>query len=289
MMPKVYCGGEEISPEVLFRRLESRGEGCRMPSDVFAFGYFESLCVYRGRLFQEKEHLTRLAESARTGGFREKINPVKIRKDLDAALKNFLSHQGRALTGKRLRGLSLFVRLTLWGGEVFVMIGYRARGKAGRLRGVRLRTSPVRRTTPRAVSPQVKSSDYLNSVSAVREFFAPGIFDRLILDQNGYVTETSVGNLFLVKDGVLRTPETFGILDGVTRRFVIKCALEAKVPVLETTITRHDVYNADEVFLTNTSREILPVSELDGRKIGAACPGPLTARLRRAFAILTNR
>jgi branched-chain amino acid aminotransferase len=289
MMPKIFCRGEEISPEVLFRRLENRGEGRRAPSDIFAFGYFESLRVYRGRLFQEEEHLARLMESARTAGFCEKINTVEVRRDLRAALKNFLSHQARLPTAKKNREPFLFVRLSLWGREVFVMIGYRAGAEAGGFGGVRLTTSPVRRTLSNAVSPQIKSSDYLNSVSAFRELFTSGIFDRLILDQNGYVTETSVGNFFLVKDGMLRTPETSGILDGVTRRFVIKCALEAKVPVLETTITRHDVYNADEVFLTNTSREILSVSELDGRKIGVRCPGPLTERLRRRFAILTNR
>jgi branched-chain amino acid aminotransferase len=92
-----------------------------------------------------------------------------------------------------------------------------------------------------------------------------------------------VGNFFIVKQTILHTPDTFGILNGVTRRFVIKCAQRSGLRVIETPLTRHDAFNADEAFLTNTSWEILPVAELDGRRIGTRVPGPVTLKLKRTF------
>src|SRR5207237_1009643 len=126
-----------------------------------------------------------------------------------------------------------------------------------------LRTSNVRRSLSHASPPQAKTSAYQNALLATLEP-SPG-YEWVFLDQSGFVTEVRIGNLFIIKGKMLATPPTTGILNGVTRRFVIELALQAGLKVREVPLTRHEIYNADEAFLTNTSWEILPVRELDGR------------------------
>jgi branched-chain amino acid aminotransferase len=150
----------------------------------------------------------------------------------------------------------------------------------------------VRRSLSNASPPEAKTSAFQNGVLAALEPNPAGAYEDLFLDMNGYVTEVRIGNLFIVDAHALLTPPTAGILNGITRRVVIECARRAGIPVREVPLTRHDVYNAREAFLTNTSWEILPVSSLDGRKIGGAStdrptdgpvPGPVTAKLHRIF------
>ena len=112
---------------------------------------------------------------------------------------------------------------------------------------------------------------------------AGGAYEWLFLDTQGYVAEVSIGNLFMLKKNVLITPPGRGILDGVTRRFVLECAFRMKLQVKEVPLTRHEVFNADEVFLTNTSWELMPVSEVDRRIIGQVMPGVLTKAIHQEF------
>jgi branched-chain amino acid aminotransferase len=258
----VYEKGKKVAPEQL-----PPGLGAD------AIGLFESLRTYGACIFREDEHLDRLYESAKTSGFEVPLSRKQLSREL-------------ALTVKALRqdlgpDEDLFLRLTLFPGRVFVIGGQKKHAPALYKTGVGLRTTVVRRSLTNSGAPQTKTSDYRNAVMAALEP-SPGVYEHLFLDADGFVAEVSVGNLFIVKKGAVKTPPAQGILNGVTRRFVIECVLPRDMEFLETPMTRHDVYNADEVFLTNTSWEILPVREVDGRRIRQV-PGPITQKIHRLF------
>ena len=146
--------------------------------------------------------------------------------------------------------------------------------------GMEIITSSVIRAHPNTISPRVKSLNYLNNILAKIEANRAGCPEALMLNHLGEVAECTADNLFLVKHGVLRTPPTnAGILEGVTRNTVIELAETAGITVEQVALTRHDVYTADELFLTGTGAEIIPVVKVDGRPIGPGKPGPITKQL----------
>lgn len=258
----------------------SKGKEVRDPSVLEDFadggeiGIFESLRTYRGKIFRIEDHLKRFMESARTAGVSSRVDVKAVRMELESALHAFMTHGPDP-------DEDFFIRVSWWKGKFYVLVGQRKHAASLYNEGIALKTSPVKRSLSNAVPAEVKTSAYHNAVLASLE---PGsAYEWLFLDRNGFVTEVRIGNFFIIKDGVLRTPPTQGILNGVTRRFVVECARQLEIPVQETLITRHEVYNADEAFLTNTSWEILPVRELDSRKIGRDLPGPLTLKLHQTF------
>ena len=150
--------------------------------------------------------------------------------------------------------------------------------------GMSIITASVTRNHPNSLSPRIKSLNYLNNILAKWEAIDAGVPEALMLNHLGYVCECTGDNFFIVKDGQLITPPPeSGILLGITRQVVMDLARQAGIPVAETNLTRHDVYIADESFLTGTGAEIVPVTRIDGRTIGDAKPGPITRRLLEAF------
>jgi len=246
-------------------------------SDVFHFGFFESLRTYDGSIWALHEHVKRLQESASTCGHRLKTSLKSMIAELKEAVDVYYEQSG---SGKKE---DIFVRLSLWKDERIIFIGKRRHAVALYAQGVCLKTSPVKRTLSSAEPAEIKTSAYQNAVLASIEPSQKDTYEWLFLDQEGYVTEVRIGNLFIIKDRILITPIPVGILNGVTRKFVLKCAKEARFKAQESRLMRHDVYNADEAFLTNTSWEILPVKSLDGRKIGKKVPGDITLQLQRKF------
>ena len=147
----------------------------------------------------------------------------------------------------------------------------------------------VRRAPPEAIDPSAKTGAHLPNVLAIREARAAGAHEALLLDARGYVTEGSSSNVFAVAGGVVRTPPLgAGILEGVTRGVVLRLAREARLPVEEAALRPEDLESADEVFITSTIREIVPVTRLGGRPVGAGRPGAVTRSLHRAFRILAG-
>lgn len=254
-----------------------------------AIGVFESMRTYHGRIFRLEEHLKRLNESCQTLNWNDKGLSTKIRQHL----KRSLDHYGKLYPS--LAHDDLFIRLSLWpieaapGLHSVILITQKKHAEKLYSSGVALRTSPVKRTHTNAASPQIKTSSYVNSVLASLEPRTEQDYEWVFLDADGFVTEVRIGNLFMVKNGELFTPPLRGILDGVTRRFVIECALQRKIKVYEDPLSRHDLYNADECFLCNTSWEILPVRSLDGRRIGREIPGNLTHLLQTVFHRKVNQ
>ena len=156
-------------------------------------------------------------------------------------------------------------------------------------KGLEIVTVSVQRNHPAALSPRIKSLNYLNNILAKIEGLQAGCIEALMLNHKGEVAECTGDNIFLVRHGVLQTPPLeAGILEGVTRDAVIEVAREAGIEVREMPLTKHDVYIADECFLTGTAAEIIPVVRVDSRTIGTGKPGPMTRDLEKRFKKLTQ-
>jgi branched-chain amino acid aminotransferase len=147
----------------------------------------------------------------------------------------------------------------------------------------------VRRAEPEAIDPSAKTGAHLSNVLALREARASGAHEALLLDARGFVTEGASSNVFVVDRGMLRTPPLrAGILEGVTRGVVLRLAREARLPMEEVSLRPEDLEEADEVFITSTAREIVPVTRLGSRAVGAGRPGPVTRELHRTFRRLAG-
>jgi branched-chain amino acid aminotransferase len=156
-------------------------------------------------------------------------------------------------------------------------------------KGLAIITCATRRPAPAALMPQVKSLNYLNNIMAKVEAIQSGAMEAVMLNEQGYVAECTGDNLFLLKNGKLLTPPVSdGALDGVTRRVILELADQLGIPWAEQTLTRYDIFVADECFLTGTAAEVIPVIALDRRPIGEGVPGPLTAKFITAFRALAN-
>ena len=155
--------------------------------------------------------------------------------------------------------------------------------------GLKIITAATTRSHPNAVNPRIKSLNYLNNILAKIEGTNAGCLEALMLNHKGEVAECTGDNIFVVHGGKIHTPSIdSGILEGITRNAVIELARAAGHTVIERTMDRHDVYNADECFLTGTAAELIPVVECDGRVLGTGRPGPLTRELRQRFQSLVR-
>jgi branched-chain amino acid aminotransferase len=140
------------------------------------------------------------------------------------------------------------------------------------------------------LDPRIKTLNYLNNIMAKIEAIEAGVEEAIMLDEQGHVAETSTENIFVVKEGVLATPHPAqGVLRGITRDAVISVAKENRIPVEERAISVHELYNADEVFVTGTAAEVVPIVRITGRSIGDGKPGPVFARVVEGFKQLIKR
>ncbi len=230
---------------------------------------FESLRSYDGVIFRLKEHLSRLSESAKTIN----LKLPKSTDQLETELKSCLFQ-----TSKK----EAFLRISVDEHNSYILVTERKRPTWIYEKGIDLKTSVMHKNQPNAVPSEIKTNAFLTNVLAILEKPEEHIYEVILLDPNGFVTESTVWNLFMAKNGQILTAGT-GILHGVTRQFVVECAALEGLPVIETNLTRHDLWNADEAFLTNTSGEIVPIRTLDARRIGSKVPGELTKRLTARF------
>lgn len=244
--------------------------------NYWAHGVFESLRCYKREFFLLEEHLDRLFASAHSLGW---MLPCG-REEVTRRMKEDFAQQ---------KEKSVFVRVTLyrdWEKEIYdlatTIIPMKQYPQTYYNEGVTLATVPTRRSSPMAVSPQVKSNNSLGGVFALEEGRTQDIFEPLLLNDQGYVTEGTVCNFFIVKRGTIRTTPVYaGLLEGVTRNYVIRLADERGIPIEEIPLTRHDIYNSEEAFLTNTSMGVMPVRKVDGRDIGTDTPGKTTKCLMK--------
>ncbi|MBI4354307.1 MAG: aminotransferase class IV [Candidatus Omnitrophica bacterium] len=254
-----------------------------LPSPESASGCFETMRAYQGKIFRLPAHLGRLFASAKYLGFRMPLE----------------SHQlGRRLI-ERLRASGLeeaVVRVACLPDanraavpSIVVQPAQRPSPAMYR-RGIRITVVPTRKFPVSQIDPRSKFSSRLGSVMAVVEAQLRGADEAVFLDGTGSVTESTASNLGLVKHGCLVAPPGWmGLLAGITWQAVTDVARALRMPVREVPLTRHDVYNADEAFLASTLKEVLAVTQVDGRRIGTGKPGPYTKRLHRGFQELVHR
>ena len=266
--------------------MQSRCEPSRwaLPDEASASGCFETMRAYGGRIFRLEQHLDRLEGSMAHLGVRLSMDRAALARRLRAALarsgvREAVVRVALIPSGERLASPSIVVQRI----SLPTAAAYR--------RGIRVAVVPTRRFPVGQIDPQAKFSSRLGSILAVMEAQLRGVDEAIFLDgATGVVTESTASNLGIIKDGaVLASPCEFGLLAGVTWEAVTELAPAAGLVVGRQPLTRHDCYNADEAFLLSTIKEVLPVTMIDGRRIGTGRPGPQTMRLRRAFRRLVQR
>lgn len=259
---------------------------------LYGDGIFEGIRVYNGRIFRLDEHLDRLYDSARY-----LLLDVPLAEDqMRAAIIETVRRCGlrdayiRPVISRGVGDLGLDPRKCKAATVVIIVDTIQLYPKEAYERGLRVITATTRKHRPDALSPQAKTLNYLNNILARIEASQAGVEEAIMLSTDGYVSECSADNFYVVHDGEVWTaPAALGILEGVTREVVFGLAGHLGIPVLEKAFTLHDVYTADEAFLSGTGAEIGPVVEADGRPIGTGRPGPVCGRLLRAFRDLVAR
>jgi branched-chain amino acid aminotransferase len=252
---------------------------------LYGDGVFEGIRVYGGKVFKHREHTERLYESAKAIALSIPITPEAMMAAVEETVKanNKVDGYIRLVVTRGPGTLGLDPRrcdpqvivicddIALYPKELYE-------------NGLEVVTSSYTRNHPNALNPRIKSLNYLNNILAKIEAIRAGCLEAIMLNPQGEVAECTGDNIFVVKKGVIKTPPPeAGILEGITRGFVMELARAAKLDVRECTLTRHDVYTADEVFLTGTAAEVIAVTKADDRVIGSGKAGPLTRRLRDLF------
>ncbi|MCA9111326.1 MAG: branched-chain-amino-acid transaminase [Planctomycetaceae bacterium] len=258
---------------------------------LYGDGVFEGIRVYGGKVFLLDEHVQRLYESAlairlvipmTTAEMTKAVEETVAANGITDGYVRLVVTRGAGTLGLDIRRTSdpqviiIADTITLYPPELYE-------------NGLELVTASTIRNHPAALSSRIKSLNYLNNILAKIEGTDQGKVEALMLNHKGEVAECTGDNIFIVKDGVLKTPSPdAGILEGITRNAVIRLAEQDGTTVEQTTLIRHDVYVADECFLTGTAAEVIPVVSVDGRLIGNGKPGPVTKRLLELFQKLTR-
>ncbi len=258
---------------------------------LYGDGVFEGIRAYHGRVFKLKEHIDRLFYSAKaillelplshaefTAAVVETCRRNKIR---DGYIRLVVTRGigTLGLNPNRCKNPSVIIiagKIQLYPPELYQ-------------KGMEIITVPTVRNLHSALNPAIKSLNYLNNILAKIEANNAGCEEAILLNAEGFVSECTGDNIFIVKEETLQTPPlAAGALYGITRRVVLDIARESGLKVSETNLTRYDVFNADECFLTGSGAELVPVVKIDGRSIGAGKPGPVTQRLVAQYHALTK-
>ena len=258
---------------------------------LYGDGVFEGIRSYAGKVFRLDEHLRRLYDSAKAIHLKIPITQDALAKAVVETLAaNKISDGYIRLVVTRGAGtLGLDPNRTSDPQVIIITDSISMYPREMYEKGLEIVTAGTMRNHPAALSPRIKSLNYLNNILAKIEGLQAGCVEALMLNHKGEVAECTGDNLFLVRNGdVLTPPIDAGILEGVTRDAVIELAREEGLEVREIPLTRHDVYIADECFLTGTAAEVIPVVKVDSRAIGNGQPGPVTRDLMRKFVELTR-
>jgi len=254
---------------------------------LYGDGVFEGIRAYNGRVFKLERHVQRLFDSAKAirleipaphDEIADLVLETCRRNDLDEGYIRLVVTRGAGDLGIDPRSCPR---------PDIIVIARKVRPLYARTvsPGVKVVTSAFRRHAPDVLSPSIKSLNYLNNILARIDANDRGADEALFLDQNGYVSEATVDNVFIVEDRTLMTPPTATNLKGITRETVLELAADLGIRVDERPFSLFDVWIAREVFMCGTMAEIVPVASVDGRTIGtgAAAPGPMTARISDAY------
>ena len=253
---------------------------------LYGNGVFEGIRCYNGRVFKLDEHIDRLYDSAKAldmtialskkGMIKAVVRTCKANKTMDGYVRLIVTR------GVGTLGLNPY----LCSNPQIIIIAANIQLYPKKLykEGLKIITAGTPRNHPEAINPRIKSLNYLNNIMAKIEAINAGCMEALMLNTDGYVSEATGDNVFAVKNNILSTPPAHsGALSGITRQTVMHIAAEQGYKVRESTMSRYDLYTADEVFLTGTAAEVISVVEIDRRMIGNGKPGETTKKLEKSF------
>ena len=258
---------------------------------LYGDGIFEGIRAYNGRVFQLKEHIDRLFCSAKAILLNLPLTHEQFMKATVETCRRNQLRDGyiRLVVTRGVGTLGLNPNRCANPSVIIIADKIQLYPKEYYQKGLTIVTVPTTRNLQNAVNPAIKSLNYLNNILAKIEANNAGCEEAIMLNSEGYVAECTGDNIFIVKDGQLLTPPlSAGALYGITRAVVIKLAREMGLAVSEANLTRYDVFNADECFVTGSGAELVPVVKVDGRVIGAGKPGPITQDLVKRYHALTK-
>ncbi len=277
--------------------------GCFVPAEeasisvfdhgfLYGDGVFEGIRVYGGTIFRLPQHIERLYHSALCLMLDIPMTP----EDMQAAIvetvrrRDLPNQYVRVVISRGAGDLGLDPTLCPQPSVIIIADTIALYPERYYTEGLELVTVATRRMSSDTLDPRIKSLNYLNNIMAKIEAQQAGAVEAVMLNAEGYVAECTADNLFVMREGCLHTPTVAaGALQGVTRDSVLEIARDLGLPTAESFLTRYDLYTADECLMTGTGAEIVPVVRIDGRRVGTGTPGPMTERIREAFAALCYR
>jgi branched-chain amino acid aminotransferase len=261
------------------------------PGLLYGDGIFEGIRFYNGRVFRLEQHIRRLYDCARAILLKIPLTPEEMIAATCATVQANGLRDGYirlvVTRGVGPMGLSPFKCPTP--SVIIIADAISLYSEESYRTGLTMATVATRRPSHDILSPQVKSLNYLNNIMAKVEAIQAGAEEGLMLNDVGLVAECTGDNIFIIRDGAISTPPlTAGALDGITRGTVFDIAQELGIPIRERDFSRHDVFIADECFLTGTAAEVIAAVKLDGREIASGKPGAITQRIIARFRELTQ-
>jgi len=286
--PKVNINGEIFSPENAKISVFDHGL-------LYGDGVFEGIRFYNGKIFKFNEHIDRLDQSARHILLKLPMSLDEIKQETIKTIKASNMKDGyiRLIITRGIGTLGISPYKCEKAQLIIIVDVISLYPEELYENGMEIITVPTQRNMSEAVSPRVKSLNYLNNVLAKIEAVNAGFEEAIMLNKYGFVAECTGDNIFIVKDKTVITPPAYmGALEGITRNTVMEIATEmgenAGISVKQRVMSRHDVFSSDECFLTGTAAEVIPVTKVDGRPIGNGKVGTITETLRKAFLGLTQ-
>src|SRR5213595_2117445 len=258
---------------------------------LYGDGIFEGIRAYHGRVFRLKEHIDRLFCSAKAILLSLPLSPAQVMEAVVESCRKNKIRDGyiRLLVTRGVGGLGLNPNRCKNPSVIIIADKIQLFPVELYERGMDIITVPTTRNLHSALNPAIKSLNYLNNILAKIEANNGGCEEAIMLNAEGFVSECTGDNVFILKAGQMFTPPlSAGALYGITRGVVIDLARESGIAVSEPNLTRYDMFNADECFLTGTGAELIPVVKIDGRVIGAGKPGPITRSLVQKYKALTQ-
>ena len=284
MEPKVYINGTLYPKEEAKVSVFDHGL-------LYGDGVFEGIRCYNGNIFKLEEHIDRLYDSAEAISLQIQLSRDQLKDAIVSTLKanNLKDSYIRLVVTRGVGKLGLDPFNCETPQLVIITDTIQLYPKELYEKGLDAIIVQTIRNHSKALNPTIKSMNYLNNILAKIECLRAGAAEGIMLNTDGYVAECTGDNIFIVKNNEIFTPPvSAGILIGITRNVVIELAKEANITVKEEQLTEDDLYNADECFLTGTAAEIIPVANIDGRKIATGKPGKITLSLLKKYQKLTT-